>query len=90
MSKHARRPVPITRDPETAAEWQEAVTAAKGALDLDDCRMYGLLTGGPRVNRERCEWVIAEGKNRGIEPAPDAALQLIKAINTDAEERKHR
>ena len=31
------------KDPTTPAEWQEAVDAAETMLELDSCRMYGLI-----------------------------------------------
>jgi hypothetical protein len=56
---------------ETDAEWQEAVDAAEFMLLLDSSRQYGLVTGGPKVNIERCEEILREGKQRGFEPAED-------------------
>jgi len=59
------------RDPQTSAEWQQAVDAAYACLALDSARHYGLVTGGPSVDVERCEDILARGKSRGIEPTED-------------------
>ncbi len=63
---------PITKLERSATEWQEAVDAAEGALALDDARVYGLVHGGPPVDRPACLDILADGKRRGFVPAPDA------------------
>jgi hypothetical protein len=67
-------------DPKTNAEWQDAVDLAEGYLALDSARKYGLLNGGPDVDVERCEELLAKGKARGITPAPDAIEKLARAL----------
>lgn len=57
-------------DPETPGEWQEAVNMAKFLLALDDCRMYGLIEGGPEINRDRAIDLLERGKKLGYDPAP--------------------
>jgi hypothetical protein len=57
-------------DPETPQQWQEAVDAAAFFLAFDSARQYGLIASGMKLNLERCEKLISEGKKRGIEPAP--------------------
>jgi len=37
-------------------------------LLLDSARQYGLVTGGPEIDVERCEEILTLGKARGIEP----------------------
>lgn len=59
-------------EPQTDAEWQDAVDAAQGALALDAARAYGLVEGGPGVNVARCEEFLAKGEARGIHPTGDA------------------
>lgn len=54
------------KQPETDQEWQDAVNAAEFNLRLDSARKYGLIEGGPEVNVERCEEIIAGGRERGI------------------------
>lgn len=58
------------REPRTPAEWKEAVDLAEFLLNLDSCRHYGLLTGGPNVRTERAVEVLERGKRRGVHPAP--------------------
>lgn len=53
------------RWPQTDQEWDEALRAAVYWLAFESARLYGLLSGGPKVNVERCEAVIAEGRLRG-------------------------
>lgn len=69
------------RLPRTKAEWQEAVDGAEGALALDDCRMYGLVTGGPVVNRDRCTSILAMGAKKGFRPREGAVEMFIAACD---------
>lgn len=55
-------------DPSSADEWQAAVDAADFYLSLDAARKYGLVTGGPQVNVERCEEVLQRGAELGYQP----------------------
>ena len=41
-------------DPKAPEEWQAAADAADALLRLDSARMYGLVTGGPEVDADRC------------------------------------
>lgn len=50
------------QDPKTVAEWQEALDQAEMLLRLDACRLYGLVTGGPKVNVDRCLELLRRGK----------------------------
>lgn len=68
------------QNPVTPAEWQLCVEGAEALLQLDACRQYGLIKGGPKVNVERCRWILAEGKRQGIAPSPDSFAQLVAAI----------
>jgi hypothetical protein len=56
-------------DPQTKEQWQEAANLAEFCLLLDSARQYGLVTGGPEVNLDRCEEIIAKARKRGIFPA---------------------
>jgi len=71
----------MMHDPKTRDEWQDAVDGAQGALTLDACRQYGLVTGGPKVNADRCADILKRGKAMGIVPAPDAAERFVQLIN---------
>lgn len=65
--------------PTTKPQWQAAVDAAHGALALDAARQYGLVTGGPKVDADRCAEILRLGKARGITPEPDAIERFISA-----------
>lgn len=56
------------RDPKTTREWQEAADAAHWALLVDSARQYGLVSGGPEFNIDRCRRIIEEAAKRGIKP----------------------
>ena len=79
-SLHEDRGVSPRTQPKTRAEWQTAVDAAHGALCLHAARAYGLVTGGPEVNVERCEEVLRLGKARRIKPAHDSPERFIHAL----------
>jgi hypothetical protein len=61
-------------NPRTPRQWQEAVDSAAFLLLLDSTRQYGLITGGPAANVERCHELLAEGKRLGYRPASADAL----------------
>lgn len=66
------------QNPETPEEWQTVVDAADALLKLDAARMYGLVTGGPEVDGERCWEVVHRGREEhGIEPLEDAFGRLL-------------
>lgn len=68
-----------TRDPKTREEWQEAIEAAAFFLALDSARQYGLVTGGPTINAERCAHILAKGESLGYKPTSITEL-VIKFI----------
>lgn len=75
-------------NPKTSAEWQKAVDGAAGLRAIADCIMYGLLKGGVNINIGRCDWILKEGKKRGVlpsKPATSLAIDFIEAINAEAE-----
>lgn len=57
-------------DPNTPTGRQEAVNLAEMYLRLESARMYGLVSGGPKVNVERCEDILGRGRKLGYVPAP--------------------
>lgn len=61
-------------------EWQYAADAASVCLAIDAARMFGLITGGPTVNAERCAQVIEQAERRGITPADDAVDRFLPAF----------
>ena len=75
--------------PQTDDEWQGAVDAAAACRMIHDCKLYGLLEGGPLIHADRCDYILERGAEHGILPsdrAEDLAVALIEAIN---EEAKH-
>jgi hypothetical protein len=56
----------------------------KGCLLIDDARMYGLIDGGPKVDRERCVEVLDRLRKRGVVPTEEeaerAALDLMAEL----------
>jgi hypothetical protein len=69
-----------TRDPKTPAEWQAAVDTAEACLLIDSARQYGLITGGPVVDVDRCEQILIRGRARGFTPIQtgvDAQIQVL-------------
>ena len=62
-------------NPRTREEWQEAANAAYFLLLVDAAREYGMTTGGPEVKIERCNWILAEARKRGITPAKDDVVR---------------
>ena len=70
----------------TPEEWQIAVNGALGLRTIADCKMYGLLEGGPKINVLRCDDIIKRGIEQGIQPsasAVDLALGMIAQLNAE-------
>jgi hypothetical protein len=78
------------RNPRNATEWQEAADAAHAVLVIDSARMYGLVTGGPGINRERCEWILEQARRRGIRPAKDAPEKFLAEWQAQCREDEQR
>lgn len=64
------------------AEWQMAADGASFALALESCRLYGLITGGPAVNVDRCELILARALEHNVTPRPleDLIPELLPAF----------
>lgn len=58
------------KNPSTRGGWQEAVDAANFLLLVHSARLYGLISGGPQIDVERCEEILRLGRDRGIVPQP--------------------
>jgi hypothetical protein len=69
------------KNPTTHEEWQNAVDAAEAFSVLHSARLYGLVTGGPEINIERCVEILEQGKQLDITPSPDAVEQLVAEWN---------
>ena len=77
-------------NPQTLQEWQEAVDGAAGLRAIADCKMYGLIEGGPKIDVRRCDEILERGRKRGFapsRPAVDLAIGLIGAINEEEESK---
>jgi hypothetical protein len=55
-------------NPQLSQEWQDAVNTAEFLLLLESARGYGLITGGPTVNVERCMEILELGREKGFFP----------------------
>lgn len=69
---------PKPRNPQTPEQWQEAVDLAEFMLHLDAARKYGLLTGGPEINVDRCQEMLALGKRQGYTPSDGCVQRLAR------------
>jgi hypothetical protein len=69
-------------DPQTKEQWQEAADLAEFYLHLDSAQRYGLVTGGPDINFDRCEEILREARQRGIRPAPDAVERIAITLGS--------
>ena len=65
------------RNPRTPEELQDAMDAAYACITLDDARQYGLVIGGPKINVDRAEEILALGKAAGYTPSPDAIERFL-------------
>ena len=74
---NSRRQYP---EPETLAEWQDAVDLAEVYLQLDSARAYGLVIGGPAVNVQRCEDLLRRALAFNIRPAADAIERCVPLL----------
>jgi hypothetical protein len=72
------------QDPVTDAEWRDAVLAAAALRQIHDCKLYGLIEGGPDINVERCDELIEKGRARGVvfseREIRDAACEMAKGL----------
>jgi len=63
---------------------RELAALAAGVLLIDDARLYGLIEGGPDVDRARCEELLQQAREEGIVPtkdeASDAAIVVMAEI----------
>lgn len=79
------------KEPRTPEEWQEAVNLAAAWRKIHDCKLYGLIDGGPGINWQRCDYIRTEGARLGYLPnvnVTDFAVGLIGALNEEAKEKK--
>jgi hypothetical protein len=68
------------KNPSTPEEWQEAVDLAHTMLTIEAARQYGLITGGPKVDEERCLDLLEQGRQKGFQPSTDAIEKVLGAF----------
>jgi len=62
--------------PSTPGEWQDAVDLAEFFTHLESARQYGLVTGGPEINLDRCRQLLNDGLRRGVRPRPGCVERI--------------
>jgi len=72
------------KDPKTPGQWRSAAALAEACVRLDAARQYGLITGGPRVNVERCLALLAAAGERGIVLTPTEIDDAVTALVREA------
>jgi hypothetical protein len=75
------------KTPKTRHQWQIAVDAAEFLLQLDSARKYGLITGGPEANVERCVWILEEGARMGVKPTAGCIEEGLLAVTLTTADR---
>lgn len=55
-------------DPETPADWEDAVNQANFLLLIDSARQYGLVIAAMEINVERCMEILERGRMLGYTP----------------------
>lgn len=70
----------MIKDPTTPEEWQEAVDLAATHLRIDAARKYGIMTGGPEIDIERCVGLLKAGKEKGVTPSPGCVERILKQM----------
>ncbi len=70
------------RNPKNLREWQEAADAAELFLQIDSARSYGLITGGPVVDVDRCEELLKLAARRKIRPNKDGLGLILQGLKT--------
>lgn len=69
-----------SRNPVTREEWQEAADFAEVLLTIDSARLYGLITGGPEVDLDRCRELLDRALELGISPRPDCIERVMPVL----------
>lgn len=66
----------------------ELAALAEGLLRLDAARQYGLIEGGPKIDVEHCEAVLARLAREGVVPTDEqanaSAIEFMAQVNTEA------
>ena len=77
-----RQPPP--EEPTTPEERQLVVDAAAGFRCIAECRMYGLMKGGPEINVQNCVHFMARGAELGYHPTLPPHQLALAMISVDS------
>ncbi|HZP33945.1 MAG TPA: hypothetical protein VFB23_11355 [Candidatus Acidoferrales bacterium] len=66
------------RDPRTEAEWPEAVNIAAFLLSIHSAVLYGLLETDLKIDPDRCDEILEQGRERRPSIYPLGIDALIK------------
>jgi hypothetical protein len=76
--------------PESREQWRITAYAAAGLLMIDDARLYGFVTGGPVIDRDRCMEVLTLAAAQDIIVSPDqatyAGIELLAGLAQEGSE----
>lgn len=70
MSRRVLRRGRSVLDPDTPAEWREAVDGASLMLAIDAAHQYGLVDTDLVVDVPRAEEILKRGRARNVRPRP--------------------
>ena len=73
------------KDPQTDAEWQEAVDGADAWLKIDLAIKDGLVKYCGKINAERCREILEQGQKKHIQPRPQALDELLRTLKTSVD-----
>lgn len=80
----------LTHEPANTLEWEIAARNASGLLIIDFLRLVGQVQGGPPIDRDECEAVIAAAAEHGVAPdlltAVDAADAIWRGYHEEAQD----
>jgi hypothetical protein len=62
--------------PRSKRQWQVAVDTVDACLAIDAARLYGLITGGPKIDVDRCVMILEFGKKKGIVPSKAKQIEV--------------
>lgn len=68
------------REPTTPAEWIQIVTMAAAFVKFDAAKQYGLITGGPVVNVDRCRELLERGARDGWLPRDREVDEFLRVL----------
>ena len=68
------------QQPQTRNEWQHAANLAHALLLIDASEAYGLTTGGPDINTDRCDDILHRAEALGITPTDELIEPLLAEL----------